>query len=147
MSHREYKPLDKKGLRKFGLVTGAIFIGLFGIIPMIIKHKTTHWTLPRWPLFPGVPLIVMGLLIPTALAPVHRIWMKASLVMGWVNTRIILTVVFFVVLTPLGLLRRLLGKDTLGLEARSKEARETAGQGSYRTDSPALPRERMKEPF
>ena len=136
MSHREYKPLDNKGLRRFGLVTGAIFIGLFAVVPHFYKHKA--W--PHWPFYPAVPLIVMGLIYPRALGPVHRIWMKLGLALGFVNTRIILGVVFFVVLTPLGLLRRIFGKDSLGLGAPK------AGE-SYRTPTPALPRDRMKEPF
>ena len=148
MPHGDYKAPDRKGLRKFGITTGLIFIGLFALIPMVIKHKTMHWVPPRWPFVPAIPLIVLGVVWPGALGPVHRVWMKAGAMLGWVNTRIILGVVFFVVLTPIGLLMRLFGKDSLGLEShRKKRGTGRATGRSYRVESTPLSRDRMKEPF
>lgn len=136
----EYKAPDSKGLRRFGLVTGLIFILLFGLALPLLRHRA----IPRWPYVPGVPLVVFGLILPRALGPVHRIWMTAGGVLGWINTRIILTIVFFLIVTPLGIVRRLVGKDSLGRRFR-RDAR------SYRVESealdPAKMPERMKVPF
>lgn len=57
----------------------------------------------------GVLLVVPGLLFPAALGPVERGWMAFASALGWFNTRLILGVVYYVVFTPAGLLRRLAG--------------------------------------
>jgi signal transduction histidine kinase len=129
-----YKAPDKKGLRRFALITGAIFL-LFSAIPFL-RHKPV----PHWPYYIAGFLYFFGLLAPSLLAPVHRYWMLAGGLLGWVNQRIILTIVFFVVLTPLAMLMRLVGKDSLGKKF------DRAGQ-SYRIGSVAMAHERYKEPF
>ena len=55
----------------------------------------------------------LGLALPAALGPVRKAWMKLSAVIGWFMSRLILTVLFYLVLTPIGLVLRLLGKDIL----------------------------------
>jgi glucan phosphoethanolaminetransferase (alkaline phosphatase superfamily) len=68
-----------------------------------------------------------ALLIPAALAPVHRWWMRLAEILGWINTRIILVVIFFLIVTPLGLLMRLFRRNPL----------ESAGKGgSHWTEPP-----------
>ncbi|MGZ5492184.1 MAG: SxtJ family membrane protein [Thermoanaerobaculia bacterium] len=78
-------------------------------------------------------LIVAGLfaltamLNPTTLAPVYRWWMRLAEILGWINTRIILVIIFFLVVTPVGLLMRLLRRNPL----------ESAGKdGSHWTEPP-----------
>jgi len=61
----------------------------------------------------GVLLICAGLLAPTLLRVPNRIWWRFATVLGWINSRILLTVVFFAVLTPFGFLLRLFGRDPL----------------------------------
>ena len=78
-------------------------------------------------------LIVAGLfaltamLTPTTLAPVYRWWMRLAEILGWINTRIILVIIFFLMVTPLGLLMRLFRRNPL----------ESAGKdGSHWTEPP-----------
>lgn len=78
-------------------------------------------------------LIVAGLfaltaiLTPTTLAPVYRWWMRLAEILGWINTRIILVIIFFLMVTPLGLLMRLLRRNPL----------QSAGKdGSHWTEPP-----------
>jgi hypothetical protein len=66
--------------------------------------------------------------------------MRVASVLGWINTRIILSFVFFVILTPFGLLRRLFGEDVLGRRPNPKLA-------TYRSPATAHGRDRMKEPY
>ena len=54
-----------------------------------------------------------GLVAPRILAPAYRVWMKLAEVLAWINTRILLGVVFFGVVTPIGLVMRLLGRDPM----------------------------------
>jgi hypothetical protein len=62
-----------------------------------------------------------GLLFPSVLRVPHRLWMQFAGVLGWVNTRVLLSLFFFVVLTPVGLIMRLFGRDPLA-RRMSKES-------------------------
>jgi hypothetical protein len=102
------KETSAKQLRHFGLLVGGIF-GVIGLWPMVWRHQPMR----TWALVLAVALIVPGLVAPRILAPVHRIWMKLGEGLAWINTRIILGVVFYVVVTPLGLLMRLVSHDPM----------------------------------
>lgn len=72
---------------------------------------------PRWwALAIGGVLVFSGLVAPRLLSPVHRGWMALGHVMGWINTRIILSVFFCAILTPMALVARLVGKDFMRLK-------------------------------
>jgi len=128
--------MSPKELRKFGLVTAGMLILFFDLlIPWI-------WDLPMpvWPLYPAVILVSMALIIPAALGPVYKIWMRFAEALGWINTRIILGLVFFIMFAPIALLLRILGKDPLHRKLDDEA-------GTYRVISEKLPRERMEKPF
>lgn len=127
---------DAAGLRRFGLSTGLIFVGLFTVIPWL-RHHGLH----QWPLYPGGFFVGLGLAWPAALAPVYRVWMRVGTALGWVNMRVILLVVFATLLVPIGLVWRLFGHDPMG----RRLAR--GGTASYRKPSSPAPRERLERPF
>ncbi len=105
----DQKKLTTKELREFGLVTGGIIAGLFGfIIPLIRGH-----VLPIIPWIIAVVLGVLAITLPKSLDPVYRIWMKIGLALGWVNSRIILSIVFFIMVTPMAFIMKLLQRDTM----------------------------------
>lgn len=130
-------PLDRAGYRRFGLVTGAIVVGLFGLlIPLV-----AGWPLPRWPWVILAVLGFMALVAPMWLAPVYRYWMMFGLLMStYVMTPLIMLVVFFGLFMPFGLVMRLFGKDSM---ARKLDA--TAA--SYRVPSTTPRRENLEKPF
>ena len=98
-----------KDLRSFGLLVGGIF-AVIGVWPLLIHSED-----PRiWALALAGCLVVPALAFPRSLVWVHKGWMAIGHVLGWINTRIILGVVFYVVVTPIGAVRRLLGKDPMG---------------------------------
>jgi hypothetical protein len=100
---------ETRQYRSFGLLVGGIF-GLIGLWPALFRDQN-----PRlWAILLAGLLILPAAVVPRSLAPVHRIWMAAGEILGWINTRIILGVVFYGLLTPIGLAMRLLGKDPLG---------------------------------
>ena len=102
---------QRKQLRQFGLMVGGIFV-FIGLWPLIFRGAP-----PRiWALVIGSTLMVLGLVFPSGLAPVHRFWMAAGHVLGWINTRIILGIFFYAVLTPFGLAMRFIGKDFMHLK-------------------------------
>ena len=89
-------------LRKFGLTVGGAF-AVLGAISWWRGHELpprVMWSLAAF-------LIVSGALVPAVLGPVQRGWMAFAMVLGHINTRIILTALFYLVMTPVGLIMRL----------------------------------------
>ncbi|MEE4186186.1 MAG: SxtJ family membrane protein [Gammaproteobacteria bacterium] len=130
-------PLDRAGYRQFGLVTGGIVAGLFGVaIPFI-----AGWPFPLWPWVVFGVLGLMALAVPQWLAPVYKYWMLFGLLMGtYVMTPLIMLVVFFGLFMPFGLVMRLFGKD--GMARKLDPAAP-----SYRVPSVASRRENLEKPF
>jgi len=109
MKFSEIPELDKKGLRQFGLTTGAIVAGLFGVVLPYLFNLA--W--PRWPWVLFAILAVWALLAPTTLAPVYKGWMRIGLALSRITTPIILTLVFIVAVLPMAIGLKILRKDPL----------------------------------
>ena len=129
--------LDKKGLRQFGAIAGAIFAVLFGlVIPWMRSHA-----LPIWPWFVAGVLWVWALVAPMTLDPVYKIWMRFGLVLGAINTRILLGIVFYVLVMPMGLIMRFV------LKTDPMARKCDFNIKSYRVRSKTRSRESMEKPF
>lgn len=133
----EIPSLDNAGLRKFGLTTGAIIVGLFAFFFPWVFDVTT---MPMWPWIVAGVLWVPALLVPAILRPVYTTWMKIGHGVGWVNTRIILGVLFYVLVLPMGLVMRLFGNDPM-----SRKRDESSV--SYRIKSVSETKERLEKPY
>jgi Saxitoxin biosynthesis operon protein SxtJ len=101
---------DSRDLRKFGLMVGGVF-AVLGLL-FLLRHKG-HWPYFLWP---GVALVLFGAIIPRALKWVYVAWMSVAFVLGYVMAHVILTLFFFLVITPIGLVARLFGQDFLSLK-------------------------------
>lgn len=133
----EIQPLDQKGLRQFGLIGGALIAGLFGSILPLIHHQSLH--LVPWLI--ATILWIWAIIAPTTLNGVYQIWMKIGLVLGWINTHLILALIFYVLIMPIGLSRR-------GLFHRDSMLRKLdADIETYRLLSQVKPKESMEKPF
>lgn len=109
VSNTQFSTLD---LRKFGFIMGAMFGLLFGLFFPWLFEKTSQ----NWPIWPFIVLAVfwgLALFAPKVLEPINRIWIKVGNVLGWVNSRIILGIMFFLLIFPIGLLLKLFGKDSM----------------------------------
>lgn len=117
---------EKNILRKFGIVVGLVFL-IIALWPLL-KGGTYR----LWALVPGLVLFVPGLFSPLLLRQPYKLWMVLAHILGWINTRIILGVVFFIVMTPIALVLKLLGKDFLHrrIEGQKASYRETPGPES-----------------
>lgn len=99
---------DSKHMRSFGLIVGGIFVCI-GLWPLL----RTGQVLRLWALLPGGVLMALALLWPQSLTPVYRLWMTIGEALGWLNTRIILGAIFYLLFTPIGLYMRLRGYDPM----------------------------------
>ena len=103
------KLISKKELRDFGLLIGfgfPFFIGL--LLPAITGHGFRAWTI----LIGGAALII-GITSPHLLHYPYKIWMAIGNALGWINSKIILGLVFIFVLLPIAFIMRLVGYDPL----------------------------------
>lgn len=102
----------RRELRSFGLTVGVMFLAI-GFWPVLWSGTPAR----LWAVAIGALLSLAGALFPPVLAPVHRIWMTIGHWMGWINTRIILGLFFYGILTPMSLAAKLVGKDFMRIKA------------------------------
>lgn len=126
-------------LRKFGMVM---------TVPLLLLAGLLYWRkgLDEPAAFFAVAgaaafFLFAGLLVPRLLAPIEWAWMKLALVLSWVMTRVVLTLTFFLMIMPIGLLMRLLGRDPI---ERRKDPAATTYWVPVEPDGPGT---RPWEPF
>jgi hypothetical protein len=122
-------------LRSFGLIVGGLFT-LLGIWPALVHGLP----LRAWALLAGGLLLVPAVIAPAILSGPYRVWMAVGRVLGLINSRIILTVFFYVVLTPVGIVARLLGNDPM-------RRRYDPAAPSYRQPRSPRPASHMRQQF
>jgi hypothetical protein len=134
---RELSRLDisQKTLRNFGL----LFCAVFGFWAGALFWKGSLNGL--WPAVVSVGFLLAGLLIPSALRRFFLLWMSLAAVMGWFMTRLILLTAFAFLMTPIGLLLRLMGKDLLN------EKLDRAGATYWKKHEPVGDRGQYRKQF
>lgn len=101
--------LTKKQLREFGYLIGFGFPFLLGwLIPTILGHEFRAWTM-----LIGMPALILSLVAPDLLRQPYRAWMALGHAMGWVNSHVMLGLVFLFVLLPIAYVMRMFGHDPL----------------------------------
>jgi hypothetical protein len=127
--------VEKRQLLSFGLIVGGLF-GVLGLWPIAFRGEAAR----LWALVLAALLVIPAVLFPTSLRLAYRAWMAIGEALGWANTRIILGLVYYGVMTPMGVGMRLLGRDPMrrGLEPAA---------GSYRVGRPTRPRDHMARQF
>ena len=107
----------KKAIREFGILIGII---LFIIAGVLFYQEKESFEIFIWL---SVVIVSLGLMLPIILKPFYLIWMTFAIILGWFMTRFILSILFYVIISPIGLFLRLFGKDILGLHYdRSKQS-------------------------
>ena len=112
----------KSDLRKFGITIGLLLMVIAGFL--FWRGRESFEIL----LGSGFVLFVLGFVIPVVLKPIYWIWMILAIVLGWIMTRVILSLLFYIVITPIGTLSRLSGNRFLD----SKWNRTKATYWNYR---------------
>jgi hypothetical protein len=101
--------------RGFGLVFSAVFLIIF-LIPLI-GHGVLHY----WALAIAVIFAVIAFVAPRILKPLNTAWFKFGMLLGAIIAPLVMMIIFFLVVTPIGLLMRLFGKDSLRLKRSGNE--------------------------
>ncbi len=133
LTAREHLP--KTELRNFGLLLGALIAALFGLLPWL-----RHRSIEHWPWIVAAVLWLAALAWPRSLELPHRWWMRFGQAMGWLNTRVILTLVFALAVTPFAFVLWVFGRD------RMKRAFDPKCE-SYRVPSQPRAAGSMEKPF
>jgi hypothetical protein len=100
---------DKTTLRKFGLTVGTVLLIVAIVLYLTGKSSSVIFG------GAGVLLILFGLILPNILKPLNKIWMTLAVILGWFMSRLILFILFYIVITPIGFFLRIAGKDFLNL--------------------------------
>ncbi|ABX09394.1 SxtJ family membrane protein [Prochlorococcus marinus] len=119
--------ISTKQLREFGFLIGFGFPALIGwMLPAFVGHEFRAWTL-----WVGVPGIILGLTAPRLLYYPYKGWMVFGHGLGWVNSHIILGLVFIVVLQPIAYVMRLCGHDPLRRRRKGEETYRENRKGHH----------------
>ena len=103
-------PHSKKDIKSFGITIGIV---LFIISGLLIYYDNDAYQLIA--IIASI-FISLGFIFPVLLKPIYFVWMTFAAILGWIMTRFILSIVFYFILTPIGLLTRMLGEDFLALK-------------------------------
>ncbi|MDD4899090.1 MAG: SxtJ family membrane protein [Candidatus Omnitrophica bacterium] len=127
---------DKKSLKNFGLTMGVAFVLITALV--FWKHRLSP--LP-FGLIAAV-FLFLGFFLPAFLKPVYIAWMKLAFILGWINTRLILILLFYLVFFPVSLILRISGKDPL--ELKIEENKDTYWK---KREQPLSGKEHFKRQF
>jgi|SRR5688572_8986710 len=100
--------VGKSQLRSFAVIVAGGF-GVIGLWPLVIRGQNVR----LWALVIAAVMLLTGLLLPRVLGPVFKVWMFVGAILGWINSRVILCLLFYGLILPIGIVRRLAGKDPM----------------------------------
>ena len=101
---------NKSSNKSFGIVFFIVFL-LIGIYPLLNQEDVRIWSLVISSIF-----LILGLLDSKILYPLNKIWFKFGILLGKIVSPLVMGIIFFIVVTPIGLLMKLLKKDLLNLK-------------------------------
>ena len=109
------KLISKKKLREFGFLIGIFLPLFFGfLMPLIFGHN------PRvWILLITLPILFITLFFPLKLLRIYQYWMFIGKILGWINSKLVLGLIFIIVLLPMALIMKIIGYDPLKLKSKS----------------------------
>ena len=107
---------SRKDLKNFAFIIGFILI-VIGVF-LFFREKDSFIYFSSI----GLIFIGLGIITPAALKPIYKIWMTFAIIIGWVMTRVILSVLFYLIISTIGIFARLVGKDFLNLKSKNNES-------------------------
>jgi predicted permease len=112
MLKEEFKYIkeSKKDLRKFGLTVGGVLVIIAVFLFYFERPAAIYFAII------GAILILIGLIYPTILKPLNKVWMGLAIMLGFIMSRVILTIFFYIILTPISLLAKIFRKKFMVLK-------------------------------
>jgi hypothetical protein len=101
---------NKSDWKKFGITMGII-LSIIGFFLLWKKNNNYNYIL-----FLAAAFFITGLILPSILSPIYKAWMALAVVMNFIMTRVIMAVIFYLVVTPIGLIACLTGKEFLDMK-------------------------------
>ena len=101
--------------RSFGIVFFIVFL-LIATYPLLNGNDVRVWSL-----LISFGFLILGLMNSKILSPLNKLWFKFGLILGKIISPLIMGIIFFVVVTPIGVVMRVLKKDLLNLKYNQKE--------------------------
>ena len=129
------EPKEPRQLRSFGFIVATGF-AVIGIWPWVFRGQNVR----TWSVILSALLAIPAVVRPRALRHPFRVWMLIGHCLGWINTRIIISVLYFAMFTPASLVMRIIGRDSM---ARNFEPNIT----SYRRPKAARPASHLTQQF
>ena len=105
----------KKDIRSFGITFGIIFLIISGFLYYQEKDSFQLF------IYLAGSFSCLGIVFPIVLKPVYIVWMIFAVILGWFMTRVILSLLFYIIITPIGLFLRIIGKDLLDLKEQKNQ--------------------------
>jgi hypothetical protein len=107
MLKEEIKHIDQstKALRKFGLTVGIVLLAITAVLFFNNRSGYVYFGAV------GIFLSLAGIIFPKVLKPFNKVWMSLALIIGWFTSRLILILLYYFVITPIGIIARIAGKD------------------------------------
>ena len=103
-------PNSNRDIRSFGITMGIILFIISGLLMYYDKESYQLIAII------ASTFIGIGFILPILLKPIYYVWMIFAAILGWVMTRVILSIVFYLIMTPIGLITRIIGEDFLSLK-------------------------------
>ena len=123
---------NKSTNRNFGIVFFIVFL-IIGIYPMLNEEDVRLWSL-----IISVIFLMLGILNSEVLTPLNKIWFRFGIFLGKIFSPLIMALIFFLVVTPIGLIMRFIGKDVLNLKFNNDKSYWVEKKG---------PKSKMKNQF
>ena len=112
----EYNDIKISSNRSFGVVFFVVFL-LIALYPLLNDNEIRLWSL-----IVSVLFLILGILNSKILSPLNKVWFKFGLLLGKIISPIIMGVIFFLVVTPIGFIMKLLGKDLINLKFNNEKS-------------------------
>jgi len=112
---KDLKNVTNREARKTALIVAGVLLAAAAFA--WYRGRETTMAVPS-----GIALllVLVGFLVPPAAKVFHRLWYRLAFALGWVNSRILLTIIYFLMFLPYGILSRLFGRDPLGLRGERR---------------------------
>lgn len=98
---------EKTDLRKFGVTVGIVILLISTALYLLDKDSFIYFGII------GILLLLLGIILPNFLKPLNKVWMTLAIILGWFMSRVILFILYYVIITPIGFFLKLIGKDFL----------------------------------